>query len=441
MTVLVRNAEVGGALVNVLIDGATIAAVGPTLPPDADVVIDADGGALLPGLHDHHIHLLALAAALESVDCSSSLDGLVTAAGTNWIRGVGYHESVAGPLDRHVLDNVVPDRPVRVQHRSGALWMLNSFALQLVESVLDHSPDVERDTHGRPNGRLWRFDERLRRALPDEPPDVAAAARLLNGFGITGITDATPDLAPPALELLAGIGSLANVTLLGAPTGLPNSGPRKLLLRDHDLPTYNDLLDVIAETHSEGRPVAVHCVTRESLLLTLVVFDAAGVLPGDRIEHASVVPEGVAAKMAASGIAVVTQPSLLRLRGDDYLADVPPDDRACLYPFASLLAAGVTVAASSDAPYGDPDPWKGIEDAVQRVTSSGRVIGPDERVSARTALAGFLSAPDRPGGPLREVRPGSAADLVLLDAPLDVVLSAPSAQRVRSVFVSGRPVR
>ena len=32
---------------------------------------------------------------------------------------IGYHESVAGPLDRDRLDALVPGRPVRVQHRSG----------------------------------------------------------------------------------------------------------------------------------------------------------------------------------------------------------------------------------------------------------------------------------------------------------------------------------
>src|SRR5439155_480481 len=48
-----------------------------------------------------------------------------------WLRAVGWagHEH---DLDRDVLDAVVPDRPVRVQHRSGALWVLNSAALRRV---------------------------------------------------------------------------------------------------------------------------------------------------------------------------------------------------------------------------------------------------------------------------------------------------------------------
>ncbi len=39
-----------------------------------------------------------------------------------WIRAVGYHEAVAGPLDRTRLDALAPSVPVRVQHRSGVLW-------------------------------------------------------------------------------------------------------------------------------------------------------------------------------------------------------------------------------------------------------------------------------------------------------------------------------
>ena len=45
-----------------------------------------------------------------------NLDSLLPNLG-EWLRGTGYHESVAGELDRHALDRWVPARPVRVQHR------------------------------------------------------------------------------------------------------------------------------------------------------------------------------------------------------------------------------------------------------------------------------------------------------------------------------------
>ncbi len=67
-SIVVRNAEVDGNLTDVRITGRRIEAVGPGLvADDADDVIDADGGALIPGLHDHHVHLLATAAADGSI--------------------------------------------------------------------------------------------------------------------------------------------------------------------------------------------------------------------------------------------------------------------------------------------------------------------------------------------------------------------------------------
>ena len=451
-TVLFRAVEVDGALVDVLVEDGVVRAIGRRPAPD-DVpaeIVDGAGGALLPGLHDHHVHLLALAARPSSVDVTGAagFDGLAGALRRGpvvggWIRATGYHESIAGDLDRRALDRLIPDVPVRVQHRSGALWMLNSAALERVAGALDRSPDVERDDAGRPVGRLWRYDARLRPALPDAPPDLAPVGRLLAELGITGVTDATPDLEPDALNLLTvahARGDLPQrVTLLGAPTGtaLPPGfvvGPRKLLLRDHDLPSYDELAALVRAAHAEDRAVAVHCVTRHSLVLTLAVLEEVGVQPGDRIEHASVTPPDVAAWLARLGVAVVTQPDFLRTRGREYQRDVDPADLPHLYPYAGLHTAGVAACAASDAPYGGIDPWQVI------ATAADRPLGPAENVTASVALNGYLSPPLDPGGRRRRIEPGATADLVLLTKGLEQALRAPSAALVRSVWIAGRRV-
>jgi len=136
---LIRGCEVEGARCDVRVDaaGGSIAEIAPTLAAAAgEPVIEARGGALLPGLNDHHAHLFAAAAALRSVRCgpphvrgAAALAAALSSAPTGhdgWVRGVAYHESVAGELDRHALDRIEPARPVRVQHRTGALWVLNS---------------------------------------------------------------------------------------------------------------------------------------------------------------------------------------------------------------------------------------------------------------------------------------------------------------------------
>ena len=142
-------------------------------------MLEARGGALLPGLHDHHLHLLSLGggARLRAVRpargarASAALAAALAArppARAGWLRGVGYHESVAGPLDRERLDALLAEPPLRIQHRSGALWILNSAAATLGLDAGVDAPGVERDARGRASGRLFRLDAWLRERLGAE---------------------------------------------------------------------------------------------------------------------------------------------------------------------------------------------------------------------------------------------------------------------------------
>lgn len=439
---------------DVRVSHGRIAEIGQSLvprTPDAHRV-DGRGGALLPGLHDHHLHMLSMAASLGSVDLSrtdrpwSELLRTATPDASGWIRAVGHRDPAQGGLDRLALDRVRPDVPVRVQHRGGALWTLNSPALQLISQpvgAVEHE-GVERDATGRRTGRIWRRDDLVRSAAGSVLPDLAPVQRQLRALGITGVTDASPDLEPPAVDHLTS--SLSSgpdqlrLTLLAAEQGQTDNkwatiGPRKIVLHDHDLPTPHDIEVVIRSAHAAGRPVAVHCVTRQSLVLTLAALDSAGSMRGDRVEHGSVIPSELADWLARLGVRVVTQPLLLRDRGDDYLAMTDSHDLAHLYPYGSLLDRGILVAPSSDAPYADPDPWAAMQSAHRRRSLGGRRVGIDRSVSPAVALQGYLSPPEDPGGAPRRVRVGAAADLCLLHVPLVTALHEGSADAVRATWV------
>ena len=448
---VLRDVEVSGSRLDVLVEGGIVVRLGEHLETEPGTAETAgNGGALLPGLHDHHLHLMALAAEQASVPCGppevSDAVELCTAlrrasdalAPGEWVRGTGYHEQVAGHLDATALDRIVADRPVRIQHRSGALWMLNTAALRVVAPHLDHSRDVEVDASGAPKGRLWRYDARLRSVIPPVAPDLDAVGRSLASLGITGVTDATPDLTAGAVTLLHSADLPQTIQLLGAPDATPGAGPWKIHLRDHDLPPLDALAEEIALAHSAGRGVAVHCVTATSLLLTLTALEQVGPHPLDRIEHASLVPPEVHDPMRRLGVTVVTQPGFIAARGDDYLRELEQDDHACLYPYASLLGAGIPTVASSDAPYGPLDPWEVMRAARDRRTPAGVVVLPDERIDVRTVLDGYLAPLEDPSAPPRSIRPGAEADLVLLDAPLAACLEEPHVARVRKVWRAGR---
>ena len=453
---LIRNVEVAGRPgLDVRLAGGRIAEVGPDLARGGED-LDGRGGALIPGLVDHHIHLLALAAQAQSVVLDQVADARGLAAALRagaaarppgaWLRATGYHERMAGDLDRHVLDALVPDRPLRVQHQTGSLWILNSRALDAITGG-DLPPAVERDAAGVPTGRIWRGDDWLRRRLGNAPPDLAPVGRALAACGVTAVTDASATTNPQSAAILAAAvraGALPQrLTLMShGPLEAPDdgafaTGPLKILLDDHALPDLETMVADIGRARREGRGVAVHCVTASELAVTLAAFETAGARRGDRIEHGGLIPPDAIAELRALGLTVVTQPAFVFERGDRYLADVEWAERGDLYRCASLLAAGVPVAASSDAPYASPDPWTGIAAAVRRRTRAGRPIGPAERIDPDAALALYLAAPEAPGEGPRRILAGAPADLCLLDAPLVVVLREPDAARVRLTLVGG----
>lgn len=447
----VTDAEVGGARVDVRIELGRIAAIGPDLTRPDEATVSAGGAVLLPGLHDHHLHLLAMAAARRSIDATALPDATTfdaaladahraTAPG-RWLRVVGVDDR-HGPLGAGRLDRLAPGRPVRVQHRSGAAWALSTAALEAVGP--EPAP---------PDGWIHRRDEQLRArwAALDDPPDLAPVAERLAALGITGVTDATPFTDPVGLDLLAAARRAGHLPQRVMATGAPvlagrpqppelEQGPVKVVVEDHALPSPDELAAAFRSARDAGRPVAVHCVTRAALVLALVAWQEVGPRPGDRIEHGAVIPLELLRSIRELGLIVVTQPGFVHARGDRYLRDVEPDDRPHLYRCGTLLAAGIAVAGSTDAPFGPDDPWLAMRTAVERTTASGRSLGPDEAVAPPVALDRFLAPLTAPGGPPRTVHVGAPADLVLLDRPLAAALAEPSPSLVRTTWIGGMVV-
>ena len=397
-------------------------------------VLDVGGGTVLPGLHDHHVHLRSAASALASlfvgppaVNTKEQLAlalSYATPGPDGWVRAVGYHESVAGELDRAALDAVVPGIPVRIQHRSGALWILNSAGLGQV-GLADHM-----------DGRLRSTDRAWSDALQRREGDLTELSRRLTAAGVTGVTDATPDLAAddmiPLLVAHRRGKFRPRVRFLS---------PGKKILHDDRL-DLDALTDWIAKHHDDGLPVAVHCVTAAQLVVTIAALRTAGSHPLDRIEHAAVVPDDSLADLAGLGRlgglgpTVVTQPNFIAERGDQYLADVPADEHGQLWRVASLLKANVRVALSTDIPFGHGDPWAAMRAAVHRTTPNGAVLGPNECISARTALTMFLGWPDRPSR-ARTVEPGQFGDLCVLKERPARALAELDAAMVAATIIGG----
>ena len=459
-SVLFRDVELDRARRDVLVLDGRVHRIGSQLRPEGDCeVVDAHGGELLSGLHDHHVHLAALAAARTSVQLGppevTTPEQFASALATahaelppgQWLRGVGYHESVAGPLDREVLDRLVPSRPVRVQDRSGKRWTLSSVGLRLIAADASAHPGIERDRDGRPSGVVERADDWLAQVLGGDLPDLAVVGRMLADLGVTAVTDCTPYRDAAALAGLAAAAASGQLPQRVHVTGGPelaehrappplHLGPVKVLLDEDRLPPLDQFVEWIRAAHAAGRSVAVHVVTAASLAYSLAAWGEAGAHSGDRIEHGSVITPEAAARVAALGLTVVTQPGFVAARGDRYLAEVDPDEVPHLYRCASLLELGIPVAGSTDAPYTDPDPWSAIRAAVDRRTPSGELLGGSERLPLRRAVQLFTGHPLDPGRSQRRVEVGAAADLCLLGRPLREE-EPPTAADVRATYRGG----
>jgi predicted amidohydrolase YtcJ len=362
----------------------------------------SDDRTRIPGLHDHHLHLRATAAARASVDLLEARDlSALSASGDGWLRAVNYHESIAGPLDRWRLDAVVGDRPVRVQHRTGELWVLSSAACRVVG--LDDGHD----------GRLWRSDEWLRERVPPVEVDLAGLGADLARLGVTAVTDTTPGQDASSLGDLALLPQRVTAMVppsVEVPDGV-TAGPHKLLLDDATLPTVDELRATIA---SSPAGVAAHCVTR----VQLVAYLAAGPRPGDRVEHGALISPDLFP--ALRGLTVVTQPNFVVERAEQYRAELDADDLADLYRCRSLLDAGIDVRGGTDAPYGRPDPWAAMRAAVERD------LGPDERVTPEQALRLFTGTGE--------------GDWCVLGVPLEVQLRELDPANVAATYVGGVPI-
>jgi len=72
---IIRNAEIGGEITDILIANGRIAQIGNDI--SGGRYFDVKGGALIPGLHDHHIHLNATAAAISVWPERLTVTGLI----------------------------------------------------------------------------------------------------------------------------------------------------------------------------------------------------------------------------------------------------------------------------------------------------------------------------------------------------------------------------
>jgi predicted amidohydrolase YtcJ len=122
---------------------------------------------------------------------------------------------------------------------------------------------------------------------------------------------------------------------------------------------------------------------------------------------------------------------------DDYLNRV--------YPYRSVLDAGVNLAFSSDAPVvKDFSPLMGLQNAVERRDQSGTEIAAEEKISIDEALKAYTQGAASAGDDkmLGTLSPGNWADFVLLEQnPLTCSTETLSKIEVTETWIAGKPTQ
>ena len=346
-------------------------------------------------------------------------------------------------VDRNLLDEALPDRPLIIQTTSGHAHILNSVALNLagIKESTNEPPGVtfERTlTDGKLNGVIYESGEYLERKLPSlearsMKDGIISALTLIHSRGINYLTDATHlnDISRYELISKAIDGFSSNMHLIFMP-GVPalsafveagrtyRSTEGKMMVGHSKImmtnssgvlhPDKKEFQEMVRESHFQGFPVAIHSVDMDSIDMILEVLKNEYLL-GDRIEHASELRDDQIVKMASLGVSVSTQPSFIYERGDTYLSSQRGSNINSLYRINSLRKAGITVSASSDSPVTYPDPMKTIYSAMTRKTKSGNVLNSKEAISTLESLRMLTTDSVTISG----LRNGSLRDPITLD--------------------------
>jgi len=178
-------------------------------------VVDLEGGMVLPGLIDSHIHVTGTGALLQNVVCSTppvqSIADIADAVRMRiekaepgeWITGRGWDQvklSDHRNPTRWDLDHVSPDNPVFLKRTCGHVAVVNSRALEIAGVTGDTPHPVGgrvefRD--GEPTGILEESPAMglVSRYMPagdfeDTVNSIKTAVKALNRDGITSVIDA-----------------------------------------------------------------------------------------------------------------------------------------------------------------------------------------------------------------------------------------------------------
>jgi predicted amidohydrolase YtcJ len=409
----------------------------------------------------------------------------------DWILGRGWdHEKLRDHRypDRYDLEQATSNA-VLLKRVCGHVAVASSKALSLA-GINDDTPDPEggvivRDSKGKPNGVLKeRAVELVEKVVPqfvnETRKALVLASRKLARLGITSLHCIVSDLnelvelrklkrdgkIPQSIYAVVPLAMLDQLTVLGLVTERGDAGFRigglKLYLDGslgartaalnapyNDDPGSNGMLTmskkglerVAVKARKAGFQLCIHSIGDRAVELAIQVFEGSFGARycremRHRIEHASLVTKDSILKMRRLGIIASVQPRFVY--SDSWAKQRLGFERLRnLYPFASLNREGIILAAGSDCPVEDPNPFEGVWSAVAHPGLDGREsLTVSQALAAYSRNAAYASFCEDGRGTLE---PGKIADMVVVDRdPFECRLDSLRGTRVLETIIGGR---
>jgi len=213
---------------------------------------------------------------------------------------------------------------------------------------------------------------------------------------------------------------------------------------ERGLATLSDaeLFARMRQAHGAGLQICVHAIGDAAIddcvtLFERLLAESPRRDHRHRIEHASLLPPDLIARMARAGLCVSTQPLFIHSEKGWLDRRLGAERARFAYPLRSLVEAGIVVGGASDAPVESTDVLHAIQCCVTREGfHPEQGLTPEQALRAFTRDAAFIQFEERDKGTLA---PGKRADLVILAAdPLAVPVERIAAIEVRRTVCAGR---
>ena len=465
--------------VDLVLAGGRILDIAPTgnLRPRGHVV-DGDGGWLLPGLWDHHVHVVQWALTADRValggvgsarEAATLMSGI--AASDDRRIGVGFRDGLwPDEPTLALLDATTGEVPTYLVNADvHSVWM-NSAAFRregfepTASGVLreEDAFEISRRLNAVDAERGDRAVERMARAAAarglvglvdldmtwnDEPWQ----RRVARGFDALRVSYGT---YPQDLDRAIAEGLRTGDPVRGATTGLVRVGPLKAItdgslgtrtaacahhypgeVDNHGLLTIppDELVDLMTRATAAGLECAIHAIGDVANAYALDAYARTGAV--GTIEHAQLVAHADIPRFARLGVSASVQPEHA-LDDRDMTDAIWAQQSAQPYPLRALADSGANLLFGSDAPVAPLDPWAAIASAAFRTRDGRDAWQPHQRVDIDTAIAASTAGGSTSAS---EIAPGARADLVIVEAdPRTADERALRAMSVRTTLLAGR---